>query len=260
MNDSVAFDRAAKYYDRTRGLSAEGMRKTVDLLAGELRDRGRVLEIGVGTGQLALPLHDAGIPVVGLDLARPMMEKLLEKAGRRSPLPLVQADATRMPIRDRAFGGAYLRWVLHLIPAWREALVEMVRVVRPGGVILISIGGCGGSRSEIQERFAALSGVSIEPPGLTWAGYDQLDDAATELGLVRRALPSISEIQRDGLDDFVDGIANNAYSWTWGVEDPDLFARTATEVRRWAEERYGPLDQVPPEEYEILWRAYDAPA
>ncbi|MGZ5214064.1 MAG: class I SAM-dependent methyltransferase [Actinomycetota bacterium] len=260
MGDSVAFDRAAEYYDRTRGLTAEGMRKTIDLLAGELRGRGRVLEVGVGTGQLALPLHEVGIPVVGLDLARPMMDKLVEKAGGRSRLPLIQADATRIPIRDRAFGGAYLRWVLHLIPSWRDAVAEMARVVRPGGVLLTSIGGYGGPRSEIQERFAELTGVSIDPPGLTWAGYDQLDETATVLGLVRRDLPPISEMERDGLGVFIDGIADNAYSWTWKVEDPDLFARTAAEVRRWAEERYGPLGRVSLEECEMVWRAYDVPA
>ncbi len=150
MEGSVAFDRAAEYYDRTRGSSPEGLRKTIDLLTGELRDRGTVLEVGVGTGQLGLPLHDAGIAVIGLDLARPMMDKLVEKAGGRSPFPLVQGDATRMPFRDGAFGGAYLRWVLHLIPAWGDALAEIVRVVRPGGVFLASLGSYGGRRSEVR--------------------------------------------------------------------------------------------------------------
>ena len=37
----------------------------VDILTDELRGRGRVLEIGVGTGQVALPLHAAGTPLVG---------------------------------------------------------------------------------------------------------------------------------------------------------------------------------------------------
>lgn len=261
MDESVSFYRAAEYYDRTRGLSAGGMRKTTDLLARELRDRGPVLEVGVGTGQLALPLHDSGIPVVGFDLARPMMDKLVEKAGGGLPFSLLQADATRIPFRGHAFGGAYLRWVLHLIPEWRTALAEMVRVVRPGGVLLTSIGGYGGGpNSEIQERFAELTGVSIEPPGLTWDGYDELDEAAKRLGLVCRDLPPIREMQRDGLNVFVDGIANNAYSWTWKVEDPDLLARTAVDVRRWAQERYGPLDQIPLEEWESVWRAYDVPA
>ena len=66
-----------------------------------------------------------------------MLAKLVEKAGGASPFPLVHGDATRMPFADDAFGGAYLRWVLHLIPDWRDALVEVVRVVAPGGVLLV---------------------------------------------------------------------------------------------------------------------------
>jgi SAM-dependent methyltransferase len=257
---SVAFDRAAEYYDLTRGLSPEGMRKTVELLAGQLSGRGLVLEVGVGTGQIAIPLREAGVPVIGLDLARPMMDKLVEKAGGRSPLPLVQADATSMPLHDGAVGAAYLRWVLHLIPEWRTALAEIARVVRRGGVLLSALGACGGPRSEIQQRFAEITGVSLEPPGLTWAGYGLLDEAMAELGFAPRDLPPFTEVERDRLDTFIDGIANNMYSWTWKVDDPELFERAAADVGRWAEERYGPLHLVPPEKYETVWRAYDAPA
>jgi ubiquinone/menaquinone biosynthesis C-methylase UbiE len=133
MADSVAFDRAAAYYDRTRGFTPEGERRTIELLSGELAGRGRIVEIGVGTGQVALPLHAAGIDVVGVDLARPMMDRLVEKAGGRPTIPLVQGDATRLPLRDGAFGGAYFRWVLHLIPDWGSVMRELVRVVGLGG-------------------------------------------------------------------------------------------------------------------------------
>ncbi len=52
---------------------------------------------------------------------------------------------------------------------------------------------------------------------------------------------------------------NNAYSWTWEI-DPDLLARTVVDVRRWAEARFGPLELLPRDEYETIWRAYDLPA
>lgn len=256
---SVAFDRAAEYYDATRGFSPEGERGMVELLARELVGRDRVLEVGVGTGQVALPLHTAGIPLVGLDLARPMMDRLIEKADGRSAFPLVQGDATRMPFSDGAFDAAYLRWVLHLIPDWRVALAEIVRVVRPGGVLLTSIGGYGGPRSEIQERFAELAGVSIEPPGLTWAGYDGLLEAMDALGAVKRQLPPITDVERDGVEEFMDGIVQNRFSWTWKVKDPTLLGQVAAQVRRWAEDRYGPLGELPRETYEVVWDAYDLP-
>ncbi len=191
MERSVAFDRAAEYYDRTRGNSSEGLRKTIGLLTGEVRGRGAVLEVGIGTGQLGLPMHEAGIQVTGLDLARPMMDVLMEKAGGRTPFPLAQCDATRMPFCDGAFGAAYLRWVLQLIPAWEDALAEIVRVVRPGGVVLASLASDGGPRSEVRGRFAEVMGLSIEPPGLAYDGYDELDTAAIALGLAPRALPPI---------------------------------------------------------------------
>ena len=63
----------------------------------------------------------------------------------------------------------------------------------------------------------------------------------------------------EALDTFIDGIVNNAYSWTWEI-DADLLARTAVDVRRWAQDRYGPLELLPHDEYESIWRAYDLPA
>jgi len=259
---SVAFDRAAEYYDVTRGLSDAGVDRQTELLAGELGGRGRVLEVGVGTGQVALPLHDAKIPIMGIDLSSPMLAKLREKSGGRLPFPLVQADATHLPFRDRAFGAACLRWVLHLIPAWRGALDEIVRVVDPGGLVLILLGSAGEDtpQAEIQRRFAALAGISFQPPGLSWGNYDELDAAMSRFGAVRRTLPSFTEVERDGLDVFIDGIAANRYSWTWQIEDPAFLGSVAADVRGWAEERFGPLDHVPRAQHEVVWHAYDLPA
>jgi SAM-dependent methyltransferase len=261
VNDlrSVAFDRAAEYYDATRGFAPEAEVAMTALLRDELGVRGRVLEIGVGTGQVALPLAAAGVPLVGIDLARPMMDRLVAKAGGRSPFPLVQADATRMPFADDSFGGAYLRWVLHLIPDWVRALAETVRVVRRGGTLVVSLGAYMGPRSEIQDRFKELIGISVEPVGLTWGGYGDLDEAMRALGAVPRGLPSLFDRERGSLATFIDAIADNRYSWTWSISDEELLARTALEVRDWAEARFGPLDQVRDGNYEVTWRAYDLP-
>ena len=109
------FDRAAEFYDATRDAGDEIVRWTVDLLAQELTGRGRALEIGVGTGAVGLPLTERGVDLVGMDVSTAMMAKLIAKAGGRAPFPLVQGDATRMPIRDGAVSGAYARHVLHLI-------------------------------------------------------------------------------------------------------------------------------------------------
>src|SRR4029450_4427550 len=81
VSDSIRFDTAADHYDKTRAVSDDTMDPPISLLSPELRDRGRVLEVGVGTGLLALRLHEAGIPVSGLDLSAPMRAKPVQKAG-----------------------------------------------------------------------------------------------------------------------------------------------------------------------------------
>jgi SAM-dependent methyltransferase len=258
VSDSIRFDTAADHYDKTRAVSDEAMDRTISLLSTELRDRGRVLEVGVGTGLLALRLHDVGIPVSGLDLSAPMLAKLVEKAGGAPPFPLVLGDATTMPFADRAFGAAYLRWVLHLIPGWRAALAEMARVVRPGGVLLLSLGAFDEVGTAIRARFSEITGLSTDPVGLMWGEHDALDAELEGLGARLRVLPAILEEGEEPLGTFLDAIEDGRWSWTWRVpEDARLDA--VRELRPWAEERYGPLDRVERYSVETVWRAYDLP-
>lgn len=256
MSDPVSFDRAADIYDETRAISTDAMERNVLLLVSELRGRGRALEVGVGTGLLALPLHEAGLEVVGIDVSRPMLAKLVEKAVGRAPFPLVLGDGTRMPFTDSAFGGAYLRWVLHLVRDWRALLAEIVRVVRPGGVFVANLGAYGGPRGEIQARFAELSGVAVVPVGLGWGDFDALDGAMVVLGASPRELPPVHEGSDEPLAEFLRGIAEGRYSWTWDVAE-EIRRSTVSRLRGWAEERFGPLDERRPLEHATRWRAYD---
>ena len=256
MTDSIAFDRAAEYYDATRALSEEGIRKTTEALVGAFAGAGPILEVGVGTGQVAMPLRAAGVDPVGLDLSRPMLAKLLAKAGGAPPFPLVEGGATRMPFADSAFAGAYLRWVLHLIPDWSAAVAEVVRVVAPGGRFLAALGSYGGVRSEIQARFAEVTGVSLQPIGLTWDGWGELDREIATLGGDKLDDVTFLDRDRDGLEVFVEGIERNMYSWTWAVTDDADRAAAAADVRSWAEARWGPLDRLPLEAFELRFAVY----
>jgi SAM-dependent methyltransferase len=253
---SIPFDRAAEYYDETRGLSEAAVAWQTELLEGELRGRGTILEVGVGTGQVALPLADAGIAMTGVDLSRPMLDRLIAKAGGEIPFPLVLGDATRLPFPDHVFGGAVLRWVLHLVPEWRRLLAELVRVVEQGGIAVLQVGGYGGRRAEIQDRFGEVAGIPHVPVGLMWGATAELDDAMQALGASVRDLPTFYDEGRGSLDGYMRALEDNEYSWTWKAE-PDAVRRAAAVVRAWAEARWGPLTEVPEEPHEVRWRAYD---
>lgn len=258
MSDSIRFDTVADHYDKTRAVSDEAMDRTISLLSSELRDRSKVLEVGVGTGLLALRLDEAGIPVSGLDLSAPMLAKLVEKAGGAPPFPLVLGDATTMPFADGAFGAAYLRWVLHLIPDWRAALAEMARVVRPGGVLLVSLGAFDEVATAIRARFSEITALSTDPVGLMWGNHEALDGELEGLGARLRVLPAIPEEEEEPLGSFLDAIEEGRWSWTWQVPE-DVRRGAVRELRPWAEERFGPLDSVEPYEFQTVWRAYDLP-
>lgn len=255
----MSFDRAAAYYDATRGRTPEGARAETEVLVDALEGHGAIVEIGVGTGQIAIPVSEAGVPVVGIDLSAAMLEVLVGKAGGRPPFPLVRGDATRLPLADDAVGGAVFRWVLHLIPSWRDVVSELVRVVHPGGVILALLGGhSNGPRGEIEARFVTATGVDRRPAGLDWDDYVSLDDELRRHGAEVGVLPPFVDRETDSIEDFVSGLEENRYSWTWPIDD-ERRRRAAREVRAWAESEYGPLDAIELASHEVSWHAYRLP-
>jgi len=259
MSGSIPFDRAAEMYDETRRLTPEASAATTELLTAELGARGPSLEIGVGTGLIGLPLAAAGVPLVGLDLSGPMLGKIVEKAGGRMPFPLVIGDATRLPLGDDRFGGAYARHVLHLISGWRAALAELVRVVVPGGVLLINIGFNDGPWREIGDHMDGQVGRDgHRVVGLDFDGGAELEDAMAELGAPHRELAEVWQERELTLDRYFAEIDARAFSWTWRVE-PERLSAAVDATRRWAAERFGPFDRVLEPRFRSVWRAYDLP-
>ena len=256
MSASVPFDRAVEYYDRTRGLSEEATQQTTALLAGELRDRGLCLEVGVGTGLVSLPLAAAGLPMVGLDLSAPMLARLMEKAGGRSPFPLVRADATELPFADDRLGGAVIRHVLHLVPEWRQVISELVRVIDGGGIVLLARGDIPPAWREATDRFRALAGEPSFARGLEAWDPGTVDRAFEGHGARPRSLPAIAERVPQSLGSFLDQMADGLHSWTWDVEE-SVRRAAAADVRGWALERFGTLDPPEARDVSIEWRAYD---
>ncbi len=252
---SVSFDRAAEYYDETRTTDASSLLAILDLLEEEVCSRGPVLELGVGTGQLALPLAERGAQVIGLDLSADMMAVLRSKATRGPGLPLMQADATRVPVRDASLGGAYARWVLHLVPEWMQALGELDRIVVPGGKVAIEPGGFSGPFREIYLRYKQMLGDAVVAVGLSAVDRDeQLDQGFGSLGwVVRREVP-VTYDRTVTLREVFEEIPRKRWSWTWRVPDDELVSTTRA-VLAWAEDCFGDLDEPLPGEA-TRWRVY----
>jgi SAM-dependent methyltransferase len=84
-------ERRAEAYDRHHAARFAEADATAAFLAGLVGERGRVLELGIGTGRLALPLARRGLDVTGVDAAPAMVERLRTKPGG-ADVPVVMAD------------------------------------------------------------------------------------------------------------------------------------------------------------------------
>jgi SAM-dependent methyltransferase len=97
----------------------------------------RVLDVGCGTGALAERLVARGYAVVGLDPSAGMLEVMRRRAPQ---IGAVHGSATEMPFADGEFDLSLSVATMHHIAepaAVRAALAEMVRVVAPGGLVLV---------------------------------------------------------------------------------------------------------------------------
>jgi ubiquinone/menaquinone biosynthesis C-methylase UbiE len=254
VSSSISFDRAAGYYDKTRGLPKEQAQQVTDLLAAELSGRDRTLEIGVGTGRIALPLHDRGIDLVGIDISVPMLERLVANASGRQPFPLLVADATRLPFADDAYDAVVASHIFHLVPEWKAAADEALRVVAPAGVILVDIGYHGaGHWHDLMVEVFRQHGVERERVGVTdreeFADYVAGRAAARDLAAV--TLPV-----RASYGEILAAIEGQITSWTWSFSPEQL--HTACEAARDRARAEGiDLEEAVNMPYTVQWRAYD---
>jgi SAM-dependent methyltransferase len=114
---------------------------TVDFLA-ELADGGRVLELGIGTGRIALPLAARGVEVHGIDLSRAMVARLKAKPGGDGiPVTIGDFATTRL---EATFRLAYLVFnTISNLTTQTEQVACFRNVadhLEPGGSFVIEVG------------------------------------------------------------------------------------------------------------------------
>jgi ubiquinone/menaquinone biosynthesis C-methylase UbiE len=104
QRSSLSFERIADRYDATRGGEQRG-RRTAASLAPLLDPVWPVVEIGIGTGVIALGLRELGFAVVGVDLSPAMTQRARRRLG---PVVAV-ADAAHLPVADAAIANTMPR-------------------------------------------------------------------------------------------------------------------------------------------------------
>lgn len=274
---SLSFDPVAHAYDATRGYPAgiaEQIARAIEATANATAQT-RFLEVGVGTGRIALPLASLGHDYTGVDISEKMVEQLEAKllsdgwqeeqtqpwgtlpdedatkaslvrrftqlqkpeAGMR----LVMADMTRLPLHDASFEVAVAVHVFHLVDGWQEAVSEVLRVLRPGGLFLhcedewipedsYNVG------KEWGEIVHELGG-EVKRPGSHDASVE-VTRWLQERGLQPEETRPVSWETTVNVRRSLENITKRLWSSTWAVPD-DLFATSVERLERWAHEQFG---------------------
>jgi ubiquinone/menaquinone biosynthesis C-methylase UbiE len=241
-----SFDRVADHYDATRAIPHDALAAVTAGIVRALHGvtpTPSVLEIGVGTGRIAVPLAAAGIRIVGIDIAPAMLARLRAK---HAELPVSIASALALPFRERAVDAVLFVHLLHLIPDARQALRAAHEVVRPDGLLLY--GRTDHSESPRRRAIVGLREIVRELIGLDLSGAWNVKadgafaEIARDLGARVEETVLARWMEQTTGRQLIDALRRRLFSSTWAIPDevmPELLERLTPRV----EEMLGGLDR-----------------
>lgn len=179
MHDDGYFDeRAAARYDESAAEMFEPavVEPVVDFLV-ELAATGRALELGIGTGRIALPLAQRGVPVHGIELSKAMIARLRENPGGED-IGVTIGDFARATVEGR-FAVAYLVFNTIMNLTTQDEQIACFQNVadhlEPGGCFVIEV-----SVPRLQ-RLPPGETVQAFQVSATRLGFDEYDVASQGL-------------------------------------------------------------------------------
>ena len=129
---SIYYNSVSDNYDFSRRAGPRSSRVLIDMLSPI--DNARVLDIGCGTGNFLVELHQISGKLVGLDISAGMLAKVRAKV---ADAVLVEGDASLMPFSAESFDAAYCIQVFHHISNKAKFLQEVYRILRNNGRFVI---------------------------------------------------------------------------------------------------------------------------
>ena len=171
--ETMRTESARRYWDRTATRYDERVARVEEryLVPSRRwvceRAMGEVLEVAVGSG-LNLPHYSPKVKLTGVDLSEGMLQLARRRAATaRCEVELLQADGAQLPFGDESFDAVVCTFSLCGFPDPRAGVKDMVRVLRPGGSLLLA-DHVGSTNLLIRLGQWALQAITIPTEGEHW--------------------------------------------------------------------------------------------
>jgi SAM-dependent methyltransferase len=257
VSERVDFSGNAGIYDRRHGAAIpdealERLWQVAGLLV-----TARVLDIGAGTGRVAIPLARLGCSVVAVEPAAGMLAQLRAKAsdGR---VRMVVAEGARLPFPAGSFDAVVIARLLYLTPDWRAILDETHRVLAAGGRLLHEWGNGQAGEEWVQIRDEARrlfeqAGVSAPfHPGVR--SEADVDHHVVGLGFLAEGELDMGPGPAISLREFLRRLTEGELSYIWSVPE-GIRSESLPKLTRWAEQTFD-LERPLPIPREARWSIY----
>jgi SAM-dependent methyltransferase len=168
-------DRIADVYDEWQGMPQDA-EEAAAFLASVIPEGGTALELGIGTGRVALPLAARGIRVEGIDASEAMVSRMRAKPGG-DPIRVTEGDFARFDL-GRTFDAVYVVFNTFFGLLTQEDQVScfasVARHVRPGGVFVMEAFVPDPARFDRGQRVSA-SEVTVDRVRLDVSMHDPIE-------------------------------------------------------------------------------------
>jgi SAM-dependent methyltransferase len=257
VSQRVDFSSNARVYDERHGavLAEDAVKRLA--AAAAIASGTHVLDIGAGTGRVAIPLSEDGYDVVALEPALGMVDTLRAKA-QNLPIRLIAAEGGHLPFADEQFDVVVIARLLYLTSDWRDILREARRVLAVGGRLLHEWGNgqAGEEWVQIREKARSLfedAGVpSPFHPGVRLER--EVDEELSVLGFARMADLTIGPGTTLTLSEFLRRLVDGELSYIWNVPK-NVQEQCLPLLKAWSEQRFD-LAQSISMPSELNWTVY----
>jgi len=192
-----AYDRWAPVYDLVFGrVFEQGRMASIAAAEAHVGPRGgRFLEVGLGTG-ISLLSYQRSNRIVGIDISAGMLRRAQDRViehGLTNVDALAVMDAKHLALPDASFDVVVAQYVITAVPDPETTLDEFVRVLKPGGEIILvnHLGAESGFRRAFEQGFSPLARRLGWSPEFPWVRLTNWAEREGVRLIERRAMPPL---------------------------------------------------------------------